>query len=157
MFRKRLTNASACWGAIAVLCGAGIAQAANNKPVDESREAAGLLREIKSDAAQIHSAAVQLDHLTKGSSAKWVDLDRQWNVMKPAQEDMEQKLWRLESIKASISPAEQTQLAQTKPVVDAIQSNTHRLRTLLDKPEGQVANQTFEKCAISLRRETNRL
>jgi len=115
------------------------------------------LREIKADAAQVRSAAVRWDNLAESSSAKWIDYDRQWNEIRPSVEDMQMKLARLERIQSALSPAERTELDQTKPLIGEIQSGTHQLLTLLDKPGVQTTDAKFKTYAGSLRGEADKI
>jgi hypothetical protein len=124
---------------------------------DQSKQAARLLREIKTDATQIQSSAARLDNLAASSSPKWLDYDREWNEIKPSVEDMRIKLARLEIRQSALSPAERTELDQIKPLVVEIRSRTHQLLTLLDKPGVQTSDAKFKTCARSLRNEADKL
>lgn len=157
---KYLVSVSLWFGTLAMLLAqAPLAQAASTsvKPSIDARMAARLLREIRVDAEQVRSAAARLDGLTKSSSVSWIDYDRQWNEIKPAQEDMEIKLGRLERIQAALSPEERKQLDQSKPMIGQIQLRTHELRVLLDKPGVQTGDSEFKTYAISLRRAASQL
>jgi hypothetical protein len=131
---------------------AAVAPAAPKTPVQSSRGAA-LLREIKADAAQVQSAAAKLGVLTKNPNASWMDYDRQWNLIKPQVEDMQIKLAALENLQAGLSPAERTELDQCKTAIQQIQSSTHALRMLLDKPGVRTSNKEFKAYASSLQHE----
>ena len=124
---------------------------------DELQTATRLLRDIKTDAMQVQSAASELEHLAKNSGATWPEYDRQWNEIKPAQEDMDIKLWRLESMQAKLSPAERQELERSKPMIEHIQSRTHELRALLDKPGVTTTDAKFKVYATSLRNEASNL
>ena len=150
----------ALYGAMTILLGmAGVARGASTsiKTDVESRRAARLLRHIRADAMKVRSAASELELLTKNSSATWLEYDRQWNEIKPAQEDMEVKLWRLESIQAKLSPADAKELEQSKPMIQQIQRRTHELRALLDEPDIQTTNVKFKAYASILRSEAGKL
>ena len=129
----------------------------STKSADEPRIAARLLRDIKTDAVQVQSAASELEHLTRNSGATWLEYDRQWNEIKPAQEDMDIKLWRLESMQAKLSPAEREELEKTKPMIERIQSRTRELRALLDKPGVSTTDSTFKVDAVGLRNDARNL
>jgi hypothetical protein len=83
-----------------------------------SSTAIRLLRDIKTDAAKIQSVAARWEGLTKTSGTTWLRYDRQWNEIKPAQEDMQIKLWRLEGMQAALSPVERAELDQSKPMIE---------------------------------------
>jgi hypothetical protein len=84
-------------------------------------------------------------------------LEEQWNEIKPAQEDMQMKMWRLERIQANISPAERQKFDQAKPMIREIQLGTHDLRTLLDQPGVQTSNVKFKTYARGLRNNASKL
>lgn len=125
--------------------------------VDQSKQAARLLRDIKADAVSVRTAAMGLDTLTASSAARWLDYDRQWNEIKPSVEDMQIKLARLEPMKSALSPAERTELDQSKPVIGEIQNRTHQLFTLLGTPGVQTKDAKFKAYASSLKNEADKL
>lgn len=133
------------------------ASAPSAKTANPSHEAAGLLRAVRSDAVQVHTAAVQLDKLTRNTGATWVEYDRQWNEIKPAEEDLRIKLVRLEKIRTTIPLAEQKQVDQAKTEIQRIAGRTRALRVLLDQPGIQTSNAKFPACAVSLRNESGQL
>jgi hypothetical protein len=156
---NRAINGALC-GSMTILLGmAGVARAASTstKTDIESRGAARLLQDIRADAMKVRSAASELEHLTKDSSATWLEYDRQWNEIKPAQEDMEIKLWRLESMQAKLSPIDAKELEQSKPMIEQIQHRTRELRALLDEPGIQTTNVQFKAFASSLTSEAGKL
>jgi hypothetical protein len=157
---KYISNVGLWVGTMTMLLGSAVlAQAAppSAKAGDEPQKAARLLRDIKADAMQVRSAATRLESLTKSSSAKWLDYDRQWNEIKPPVEDMQIKLARLETMQAAISPAERAKLDQSKLLVPEIQTRTRELRTLLDKSGVQTNDAKFKAYARSLRTEAGKL
>lgn len=158
MSRRNFVANSGWIGTVTLALGmAAVVQAATiAKPTDQPSRATRLLREIKVDATQVQSAAEHLEGLTRSGGATWIECDRQWNVMKPHQEDMQMKLWRLESMKG-LSPAEQKELDQSKPIIAQIQARMHELRVLLDKPGVQTGNRMFKTYATSLRSEGGKL
>jgi hypothetical protein len=159
MKSKHMVSVGLWLGAIALLGTAVVAQAASAsaKSEDESHHAARLLRAIRSDAVQVRSAAAQLNRLTNRPSATWLDYDGQWNAIKPAVEDMQMKLARLESLQASLSPAQRQEIDQSKSMIEQIQGGTHQLRVLLDKPGVQTNNVQFKDYARRLRNEAAKL
>ncbi len=145
---------------MAILAGSALALEAASTSTnigDQSKQAARLLRDIKTDAAQVRSAAARWDSLAESSGAKWMDYDRQWNEIKPSVENMQTKLARLETMQSALSPAERTELDQTKPLIAEVQSRTHQLLTLLDKPGVQTTDAKFKTYARSLRSEAGKL
>ena len=154
MHLKQLVNAS-CVLATVLLFSAGTVstQAASLKAEDQHRDAAGLLREIKADAAQVRSAAMRLNALTRASNVKWLEYDKQWNEIKPAVEDMDMKLTRLERMQSALAPAERDDMNKCRPLIQEIRSDTHELRTLLDQPGVQLTDKNFHAEARGLLRE----
>jgi hypothetical protein len=90
-------------------------------------QAEKLLKEIKANADQIRSSALTLEKLAMEANAQWSDYDRQWNIIKPAQERIDLTMQRLEGMQASLSPTERQAVAQTKKDIDEIADATHDL------------------------------
>jgi hypothetical protein len=122
---------------VAMFAGALLAPAGwvSSKAGGESKQAGRLLTEIKADAEQIRSCARNLENLAKTPGAKWQEYDQQWNTIKPAQERIDLATQRLESMQASLAPAEQKVLAQTKRDLEEISSTTHDLWIRLGQPK----------------------
>jgi hypothetical protein len=156
---KHIGRAGMCAGTMMLLALPVLAQtaASSGQNKNESQETGRLLRDVRSDAMQVRSAAAQWEHLTTSSDAKWVEYDRQWNEIKPAVEDMQMKLARLETMHAGISPAERQELDQSKLLVSEIRSRTHELRALLDKPGVQTKDAHFNRYSRYLRSEAAKL
>jgi hypothetical protein len=160
--KTHMGNSGLWLGAMTMVLGSVVSiQAAStasssNTVVDSSKRAARLLRQIKADALAVRSAAAQLDSLTEGSGARWLDYDLQWNEIKPSVEDMQMKLARLETMQSALSPAERTDLNQIKPLIGEVQSRTHQFITLLDAPGVQTSGAKFKTYARSLRGEADK-
>jgi hypothetical protein len=116
----------------------------------ESIQARKLLKEIKANSDHIRSSALKLEQLSMESNAQWSDYDRQWNMIKPAQERVARAMERLEGMQASLSPAEREAVDQTKRDVNQITTATHDLWIRL----GQ---QTVDLKAPALRADARRL
>ena len=86
-----------------------------------------LLKEMKANARHIDSCARQIESLARTQNAQWSDYDRQWNLIKPAQERIDLETQRLERVQASLSAPEQHTLAQTRRDAKEITSATHDL------------------------------
>ena len=160
MTSKQMGNTGLWLGTMTMLLGSlAVVQAASSsaKAGDESKKAAQLFRDIRADAVKIRTAAARLDTLSASPASKWLDYDRQWNEIMPSAEDMQMKLARLETLQAAISPAEHTELDQSKRLIEEIQSRTHQLRVLLDKPGVQTSDPRFKTYSRSLRNEAQKL
>jgi len=94
-----------------------------NEPIQAEK----LLKEIKVNADQIRSSALTLEKLAMEANAQWSDYDRQWNMIKPAQERIDLTMQRLESMQPSLSPTERQAVAQTEKDLGAIADATHDL------------------------------
>jgi len=126
------------------------ANATTQKPVQ-------LLRQIKTDAMQVRSAAARLDYLAEGSNATWIAYDQQWNEIKPPVEDIQMKLARLEGMQASLTDAQRAELNQIKPLIGEINSRSEKFLTLLDTPGVQTSDAKFKTYTRSLKDAANKL
>ena len=139
-----------CLGSLTMLMGASTA-------TDRSAKPARILREIKSDATLVREAATHWNNQAEGTNPTWTGYDQQWNFIKPLVEDMQMKLGQLEAMQSSLSSAQSTELNQIKPLVAEIQSRTHELLVLLDRPGIQTNDANFKMYARSLRNEARKL
>jgi hypothetical protein len=161
----QLGNAGLWLGAMTMLSGSvAVVQAASPSStsssasgVDGSQKAARLLRDIKADALEVRSAAAHFDSLAESAGAKWIDYDRQWNEIKPPVEDMQIKLRLLEAKQSALSPAQRTELDQSKLLIEKIQSTTHQFFTLLETSGVQTSDVRFKTYARSLRNEADKI
>ena len=116
----------------------------------ESRQAVSLLRGITADVEHIRASAMDLEKLTRNRDVKWLQYDRQWNEIKPAQEALDLKLQRLESMEAALTPPERKAVDASKVSIQKITSETHELRALLDQPQVDLKSPMFKRYAQSL-------
>lgn len=126
----------------------------------ESVQAKKLLKEIKSNADQIRSSALALEKLAMEADTHWSDYDRQWNMIKPAQERIDLTIQRLQAMQASLSPTERQAVAQTKKDMDEIADATHDLwmrigqqRADLEAPALKADARRLDKIARQLIKE----
>lgn len=154
---KYMTNIGIWFAALTLLSPVVLAASLPGKTGDTSPNTARLFRDINADATQIESGAMRLDELTKTSGATWLDYDRQWNLIKPSQEDMQIKLGRLEGMHASMSPSELKQFDQIKPMVESVRRVTRDLRTTLDKPGISTTDARFKTFATTLKNDASKL
>lgn len=94
--------------------------------------------------------ALNLEKLAMQADARWSDYDRQWNMIKPAQQRIDLAMERLEGTQASLSPAERQAVAQTKRDVDEIANTTQDLWI-------RIGQQTVDLKAPALRADARRL
>jgi hypothetical protein len=84
---------------------------------------------MKVDAQRIQSYAMEVENLSKDPNAKWVQFDQQWNELKPAQEALQMRVWRLESMRGLLSDSQRKALDDTKQAVQEISARTSELLT----------------------------
>lgn len=121
---------------------------AASKP--EAKTADRLMLEVKTDAQIIEAHAARLERLTKDSDAKWAEFDEQWNEIKPAQEALQMKMRRLESMRASLSDQQRKALDDSKSAVQTISARTEDLVRLIEKSGADLKSPNFRSDAQSL-------
>lgn len=126
------------------------AQKSPANSASEAKRAEMLLHQMKAEAQQIQSTAQQLEMLTKNATPQWLQYDEKWNEIKPAQEALNRRMWRIDSMRTELSPAEQTTVDQSKQAVQQIARETRRLRTLLDQPGVDLKSRRFQACGREL-------
>ena len=103
--------------------------------------------ELRGEARQVRSTALYMERISGESATTWEQMDKQWNIIKPAQEAMASQVSRLESMTKSLTPAEQQALTTAKPKVEDITAQTHELRTMLDRRGMKVQDPKFKSAA----------
>lgn len=109
-----------------------------------------MFTEVKTDAQEIHTSAVRLEKLASQTDVKWIQYDKQWNEIKPAQEALVLHLSALEAKETSMSAADRKALDATKAAIQDISARTHELRVLLDQPGVDLKSPKFERYAKDL-------
>ena len=115
------------------------------------------MNQIKANSRQIRACASEIQRLDRTPDAKWVDYDRQWNMIKPAQEAMELATWRLERMKDSLPAQEQQSFAQIKREVGEVTSATHDLWLKLGQPTVDLSTPKLNADARGLDRASREL
>lgn len=137
-----------------VLCAAPVLaqqdKLATHNSADEAKRAARLFQEMKADAQQIDTHAMQLEKLARDSSTSWAQFDQEWNEIKPAQEMLNAHMWSLDEMRASLTPAQRTALDQTKQAATVIASRTRELIKMIDQPGAQLVSPRVRSYAQSL-------
>lgn len=136
---------------------AAIAWAAGGTLIAAQMGAPGLFKEVKTDAQQIHSTAVQMEKLTSQPGTKWNQYDSQWNQIKPAQEALEIHLRALQAKENAMSPAARKAVDESKAEVQRIAERTHELRAMLDKPGVDLKSPKLHQYARDLAIESAQL
>lgn len=110
-----------------------------------------LLQEIKADAQTVETHATELGQLAMDPNTKWAQLNQKWNEIKPAQEELQMKIRRLESMRASLSAQQRKALDQSKGPVRLISTRTRELYRLMNRPGVDLtASPRFHSYAQSL-------
>lgn len=107
-------------------------------------------RDLRSEARQVRSAALYIDRLAGEPSTTWAQMDKQLNVIKPAQEAMVEHLNRLEAMNQSLTPAERRAVNDAKLKVDDISARTHELRAMLDQHNVDVKSPKFKDTGLRM-------
>jgi hypothetical protein len=149
-FHRYVSLAGALLLALALPGTRALAQTSPAKSATETKRAEALLHQMKLEAAQIQSTAQQLETLTNNPHPQWLQYDLQWNEIKPAQEALNRRMWRLDSMRSELPPVEQQAVDQSKQAVQQITQETRRLRTLLDQPGVNLKSPEFQACGRQL-------
>jgi hypothetical protein len=134
------------------------APASSKLNATETREAAKLLKEVRSDAWHVNKHARRWEMLSEKQTPKWHAYDKQWNLIKPSVEDMNMKLHRLEALRASLTPAEQKAVDSGMPLAKDIAAQTHDLRMFLDHQYSKdLSNPAYKKTSEALAKDAREL
>jgi hypothetical protein len=135
--------------AAAMLVFAGVSMAAPTG----AREAKRLFKEIRVSAHQVEMQALDWEKISEQPAPRWEAYNRQWNMIKPTAETIHEKFNRLETMRVSLTPAEQKELDNAKPLVAGIEGKTTELRTYLDqKYPKQLSNPAYRDESRALAR-----
>jgi hypothetical protein len=119
----------------------------------DAKSADRLLTEMKVDAQRIQSHAMELEKLSKDPNAKWAQFDQQWNEIKPAQEALQTRVWRLESMRALLSDSQRKALDDSKQAAQEISARTSELLKLMDQPNPDLKSAKFRSYAQALAKD----
>jgi hypothetical protein len=112
-------------------------------PAAASREVTDLFKDIRADAARIHAHAWQWERLTSNPRSRWTTFDSQWNVIKPAEEDISLKLAELKDMRSDLSISQWGTVQHCMAIYGRVESNEHTLRVLLDEPGAKLSSPGF--------------
>lgn len=136
--------AAGCCGAL--LWGAPAIQ--STPPV--STQADRYLMQIDSYAEAIQTHAAKLERLTHDPYATWEQYDRQWNEIKPAQEALQMRMGRLESMRASLSDSQRKMLDNDKIAANKIAWRTRQILKFMDVPGADLKSPELRSYARAL-------
>ena len=114
-----------------------------------------VLLRIKADAQTIETHAAQLERLAKDPNAQWMQFDRQWNEIKPAQEALQMKIERLERMRSSLTDQQRKALDQSKQAAEVVSARTHELFRQIEQPGNDLTSARFRVDARSLARNAD--
>jgi len=118
-----------------------------------AQDSPALFKQVRTDARQIHSTAMQMEKLAAQPNATWSQYDTQWNVIKPVEEALVLHLRTLEAKEKSLSPADRKIVDDAKPKIQDIAARTHQLRAFLDQPGVDVKSPKLNRYARDLATE----
>jgi chromosome segregation ATPase len=144
--------------AVAVLCATQLLAtqpqpAAATASNHDAKLADRLLSGMRADAQRIQSHAMAMEKLSMDPNAKWAQFDQQWNELKPAQEELQRRIWRLESMRASLSDSQRKTLDDTKQVSQDISARTSELLKLIEQPGADLKSTGFRSDARALAKD----
>jgi hypothetical protein len=120
-------------------------------------QSARLFRGIHRDARIVQEHAWKVGRFSRNAKAKWEAYDRQWNDIKPAVEEMNIRVRRLNGIRATLTPAERQSLVQSGALVSRISEETHMLRVYLNQHPQDLTSPRFARESAQLARSAGRL
>ncbi len=142
----------------ALVAFAGLPMRTQAAPADkDQRRAAKLLRDIRTEAWSANMHALRLAELSESPKPTWRAYDRLWNWIKPAVERMQMELSRLEDMRASLAPWEQTAIDNSKPLIQRISTETNDLRSLLNKRGANLTTLALKRDCDALSKDTDAL
>ena len=143
-------------GAMA-LFGCGMLLAAPAKSANQSDEAARLIREVQVSAQQVSAHAQDWAHLATTSQATWAAYDKQWNMIKPAMEELSLRLSRLEVLRSVLPQIQQDAIRSSQVLDREMTRDTHALEAMLTTHSKEPKNPAFRKHAGALWREAQQM
>lgn len=135
--------------ATALLCGAPLLAVTPQKPAS-SNEADRYLNQVASDARAIEWHASEIERLTRDPNATWQQYDQQWNEIKPAQEQLQNRIARLDAMRNSLSDSQKQMLDKDKSAVQQIAWRTRQLLKFMDVQGADLKSPEFRSYARSL-------
>jgi hypothetical protein len=122
-----------------------------------SREASGLLNDMRADANQVANQAAQLENFSRNPEVDW-QLDADYLVqIKQEVNDMGKRLCRLETIKRVTAPWEQDAIRRTAPLVQYMADNTEDAINYVNAHENQLWTPPYRVYAQNLDTEAHTL
>ncbi len=126
-------------------------------PQSQTSAADKLLLQMKADAQTIETHATQLEKLAKDPNAQWAQFDQQWNEIKPAQEALQMKIKRLESMRSSLSDQQRKALDESKQAAEMVSARTRELYRMIEQPGNDLTSARFRVDAQSLLKNADTL
>jgi hypothetical protein len=133
------------------------AASGQNSLAKEQRVAAKLLKDIRMDARAIDTHARRMVAMSSDNTTKWSAFDKQWNEIKPSEEDIQLKLNKLQPMRASLSPSQQKALAAIPPLYDKIASTARDVRAALNPGAGGIERTALREHSAALANDSMEL
>lgn len=90
-------------------------------------------RELRGDARQVRSASLYLERLIAKPGTTWQQVDEQWNVLKPEQDSMVDRVNLLATVQNSMTPAEVQAYKIAKSNVAKIAADMNQFYNVLNQ------------------------
>jgi len=139
--------------ATALLCGAPLL--AVSPQTKAGTQADRYLDQVASDAMAIEWHASDIERLTKDPYATWQQYDQQWNEIKPAQEQLQSRIIRLDAMRSSLSDSQKQMLDKDKAAAQRIAWRTRQVLKFLDEPNADLKSPELRSYARALARNAD--
>ena len=92
------------------------------------------MQDLEASARQVRAAAVGIELLAKEPDAQWNQFDKQWKLIKPAQDRVNVEIGQLQAVKSSLTRAQQKALDRSEKLAQDIAARTRTLHNMLNAP-----------------------
>ncbi len=99
--------------------------------------------------------ASDIERLTKDPNATWQQYDQQWNDIKPAQEQLQNQIVRLDGMRSSLSDSQKQMLDKDKAAAQRIAWRTRQVLKFLDEPGADLKSPDLRSYARALARNAD--
>lgn len=122
-----------------------------------SREASGILKEIRADATKAENQADQLHSFSTRTSLDWQSHASELRSIKAEVNDMGARLCRLETIRTAVLPWQRKAIDRTAVLTREMANNTTQAIKYLDNSQGHFSSPAYRQYATNLYNESGRL
>jgi len=122
-----------------------------------SREAAGILKDLRADAVHAEAHAATLQSMASANQVSWEAHASELSRIKYEINDMGAKLCRLETIRRVVSPWEQQAIDRSVPEIRLLADNATDALNYLNQHQGEFWEPTYVKYTDNLYNESHQL